>query len=92
MVYAKFCVSKIWRSPSVVRQHARAHTLLLAVAWQVGGGVALKILLEELAMAMAKDKKKVGISNIEIIIVLNLYRIVWLFCRGALYHMNRKQL
>jgi hypothetical protein len=54
--------------------------------------VALKILLEELAMAMAKDKKKVGISNIEIIIVLNLYRIVWLFCRGALYHMNRKQL
>ena len=48
MVYAKFCVRKIWQSPSVVRQHARAHTLLLAVAWQVGGGVALKILLREL--------------------------------------------
>jgi len=51
MVYAKFCASKIWRSPSVVRQHARAHTLLLAVAWKVGGGAALKILLRELHRA-----------------------------------------
>jgi len=34
-----------------VRQHARAHTLLLAVAWQVGGGVALKILRMQLHRA-----------------------------------------
>jgi len=50
MVYAK-SAQQIWWNPSVVRQHARAHTLLLAVAWKVLDGKQglYNIVIEEIS-------------------------------------------